>query len=215
MATIVRPHAYPDGAAARPDHANDNENVLYNEINGNLDFENLKAALQNAANGLVKLDGDAKVPLAQLPTTIPSGVIVMWSGTLGTIPAGWSLCDGTGETPDLRDKFIYGWSDGVDPGGTGGAATHIHTYSDLPAHSHSHSHGISPNPHTHDFILSSSSTIGPVIFGLNRLANWTHTTQGTSLTIDADATATGVAAPETDEGSTLPPYYKLAFIQKD
>lgn len=26
---------------------------------------------------------------------IPSGVIVMWSGTLANIPSGWQLCDGT------------------------------------------------------------------------------------------------------------------------
>ncbi|MFH1645240.1 MAG: hypothetical protein ABIB11_02360 [Candidatus Omnitrophota bacterium] len=30
------------------------------------------------------------------------------SGSIDTIPAGWLLCDGTNETPDLRDKFIFG-----------------------------------------------------------------------------------------------------------
>ena len=57
---------------------------------------------------------------------IPAGVIAMWSGTLATIPAGWTLCDGTAGTPDLRDRFVYGSSAGVDPGGTGGAPTHTH-----------------------------------------------------------------------------------------
>lgn len=37
------------------------------------------------------------------------------------------MCDGTAGTPDLRDRFIKGWAAGVDPGGTGGAATHTHT----------------------------------------------------------------------------------------
>ena len=57
---------------------------------------------------------------------VPVGGIIMWSGTLASIPSGWKLCDGTSGTPDLRDKFIYGWSAGVDPGGTGGATTHTH-----------------------------------------------------------------------------------------
>src|SRR5262245_14075787 len=39
---------------------------------------------------------------------LPSGVIVMWSGTIATIPSGWFLCDGTNGTPDLRDKFVVG-----------------------------------------------------------------------------------------------------------
>jgi len=54
---------------------------------------------------------------------LPAGIIVMWSGTLATIPAGWALCNGTQGTPDLRDKFIKGWSQGVNPGGTGGSVS--------------------------------------------------------------------------------------------
>ncbi|WP_066497729.1 tail fiber protein [Abyssisolibacter fermentans] len=38
--------------------------------------------------------------------SIPSGVIVMWSGS--TVPEDWLLCDGTNGTLDLRDHFIYG-----------------------------------------------------------------------------------------------------------
>jgi hypothetical protein len=42
--------------------------------------------------------------------TIPTGVIVMWSGSIATIPSGWELCDGTCSItcPDLRDRFIVG-----------------------------------------------------------------------------------------------------------
>lgn len=59
-------------------------------------------------------------------SSIPAGVIVMWSGTLAAVPAGWALCDGAAGTPDLRDKFIKGWASGVNPGGTGGNLTHSH-----------------------------------------------------------------------------------------
>jgi hypothetical protein len=58
--------------------------------------------------------------------SLPAGVIVMWSGLLINIPAGWNLCDGTNGTPDLRERFIKGWTDAVDPGGTGGSNTHTH-----------------------------------------------------------------------------------------
>lgn len=67
-----------------------------------------------------------------------SGVIVMWSGSLGAIPTGWALCDGRNGTPDLRDRFIVGASGdyaGVpkstltgEPTQNGGSATHSHTF---------------------------------------------------------------------------------------
>ena len=208
MGTIVRPHAYPDGAVARPDHANENETILYSEINANLDWDNIKAALVNAPNGLVKLDANGKVAAAQ--GGVPSGVIVMWSGTLATIPSGWSLCDGTGGTPDLRDKFIYGWTDGVDPGGTGGATTHTHTYSDLPEHTHG-----SAGAHTHNVGLNDNNIFGyaGVLGGDDMVYGWT----GGLISTAAAHThpSAGVASPETDAASSLPPYYKLAFIIKD
>jgi len=56
----------------------------------------------------------------------PQGAILMWSGTIAAIPAGWKLCDGTAGTPDLRDKFVRGAPPATDPGGTGGSDTHTH-----------------------------------------------------------------------------------------
>jgi len=44
-----------------------------------------------------------------------AGMIMMWSGTIATIPTGWLLCNGSNSTPDLRDKFIIGAS--ADSGG--------------------------------------------------------------------------------------------------
>jgi hypothetical protein len=45
-----------------------------------------------------------------------TGMILIWSGTVATIPDGWHLCDGTEGTPDLRNKFIVGAGDSYDPG---------------------------------------------------------------------------------------------------
>lgn len=66
---------------------------------------------------------------------IGSGIIVMWHGLIANIPAGWLLCDGTYGTPDLRESFVVGAGDGVDPGGTGGATTHTHPFTGS-GHSH-------------------------------------------------------------------------------
>lgn len=236
MAVIVRPHTYSDGAVARPDQANLNETTLYNLVNGNIDWGNIKAALQNAANGLVKLDANGDVPLPQIPESlksqVPAGVIVMWSGTLATIPAGWSLCDGTGETPDLRGKFIYGWTDGVDPGGSGGAATHTHTVG-------THTHGVgtlavaSAGAHQHQLPLGNPPGVYVVTQGIFGTGASSLTygcgagcgdkgsfnlllseSKGAHIhTLSGSSAAGGVA--NTGAGSTLPPYYKLAFIQKD
>lgn len=57
---------------------------------------------------------------------VPSGVILLWSGAIVDIPTGWSLCDGTGGTPDLRDRFVLGAGSTYDPNDTGGADTHQH-----------------------------------------------------------------------------------------
>ncbi|UCG70652.1 MAG: hypothetical protein JSV09_06455 [Thermoplasmata archaeon] len=68
---------------------------------------------------------------------VPSGVIVMWSGSVTSLPDGWKLCDGTSGTPDLSGKFIVSYdssdSDYDAIGDSGGTTTnniqHSHTYS--------------------------------------------------------------------------------------
>ena len=62
---------------------------------------------------------------------VPRRAIIMWSGTLATIPAGWALCDGTLTTPDLRNRFLYGVVPGENPGGTGDSSSHSHNV-DIP-----------------------------------------------------------------------------------
>lgn len=59
---------------------------------------------------------------------VPTGGIIMWSGSTANIPSGWVLCDGTAGTPDLRDRFIVGSGTKFTHASTGGSF-------DLPAHS--------------------------------------------------------------------------------
>ena len=42
------------------------------------------------------------------PLGVPIGGIIMWSGSIASIPSGYKLCDGNDGTPDLRDRFIVG-----------------------------------------------------------------------------------------------------------
>lgn len=60
--------------------------------------------------------------------TLPTGIIAIWSGSAASIPAGWTLCDGSPGTPDLRDKFVVGAGGAYAVDAQGGAATHTHTF---------------------------------------------------------------------------------------
>ncbi len=72
--------------------------------------------------------GAASADVATFGAAFPAGVIVMWSGTIGTIPPGWKICDGTNGTPNLLAKFIKGVATAAtNPGATGGAASVSYT----------------------------------------------------------------------------------------
>ena len=81
---------------------------------------------------------------------MPSGGIIMWSGSTGNIPTGWTLCDGTDGAPDLRDRFIAGAGGQYNSNDTGGEDTVTLTESEMPSHDHSgstptggaHNHGL-------------------------------------------------------------------------
>jgi len=52
---------------------------------------------------------------------VPQNTIIMWHGAIGSIPAGWTLCDGTEGTPDLRDRFLLGAGGDRNPADVGGS----------------------------------------------------------------------------------------------
>ena len=86
-------------------------------------------------------DQNNMITIAATGLGIPSGVIVMWSGSIANIPAGWALCDGTNGTPNLRDRFIVGAGNTYNPGDTGGEAFHRLTIAEMPRHEHSYNIG--------------------------------------------------------------------------
>lgn len=125
---------------------------------------------------------------------IPVGVIVMWSGNLADVPSGWALCDGAGGTPDLRDRFVYGWTNGVQPGGIGGTDTYSLTVGQLP-------------PHTHTSNVNVSSYLA--VNGTGRGVVPTNSLEGT-VPYSGTSGSTGSG----EEIDNRPAYYKLAFIMK-
>lgn len=56
----------------------------------------------------VALVYSAGVRASDISYVVPSGGIIMWSGAIANIPAGWVLCNGSNGTPDLRNQFVVG-----------------------------------------------------------------------------------------------------------
>lgn len=80
------------------------------------------------------------VAIVLLGPDFEPGCIGMWCGSVGSIPSGWFLCDGTHGTPDLRDKFILGSGLSFSPGNNGGSVNHDHSFTSN-GHTHTESAG--------------------------------------------------------------------------
>lgn len=74
--------------------------------------------------------------MAPPPNNPPLGSIVMFSGDIDHLPAGWNCCDGTNGTPDLRDLFIVGAGKSYNPGQTGGLNEVTLEPEQIPPHTH-------------------------------------------------------------------------------
>ena len=110
------------------------------------------------------------------PGTIPVGGIIMWSGN--TVPTGWSLCNGSNGTPDLRNRFIVGSGDSYNTGATGGDDSYSLTLGQLPEHFHSQP------THTHPAgTLNVNGDTG------NQSANHSH---NASLSVTINNNTTGI-----------------------
>jgi microcystin-dependent protein len=158
---------------------------------------------------------------------IPTGGIIMWSGAVDAIPAGWALCDGQNNRPDLRNRFIVGAGGAgatYAPHATGGTQTVTLTVSQLPGHTHGPGtlNIVGSGGHTH-------STNAPIknvkAVGINSgggenaqnpdIGDATTTAGGGTHTHPA-STFAGLTA-STGSGAAIenrPPYYALAFIIK-
>lgn len=150
---------------------------------------------------------------------IPLGAIAMWSGVLGTIPANWSLCDGTGGTPNLIAKFLRGAPAATDPGNMGGAdsTTHAsmtaaggHTHT-AQTQTHNHTTNLAGN-HNHGAVAAYIDWCGNDPFFSNKASgNHQHTVNNANHTHTMDNPGNHTHTISTDD--SRPPFFELAFIQ--
>lgn len=143
-------------------------------------------------------------------SNMPAGVIVMWSGSIATIPGGFFLCDGTNGTPDLRNRFIIGaQNDTTLPASTTiENGTNTKTGGTKNAVIVSHTHTATQAAHTHNVPQGnlSSGTLNAFFNSVATVGGIATTSAQPAITVDA----TGVSG----DNANLPPYYALAFIMK-
>lgn len=144
--------------------------------------------------------------------TVPSGGIIMWSGSIASIPSGWLLCNGTSGTPDLRDRFVIGAGTNYAVGATGGSKDAI-----VVAHSHTATSTVSDPGHTHSFTQRGDDGVGtPTLYsvvGANAdIGAGTGNMASASTGVTVSTTVASSGSSGTD--ANLPPYYALAYIMK-
>ena len=176
---------------------------------------------------LLKIEdtGDAGELLvkSQLGGIVPSGGIIMWSGS--TIPEGWVLCNGSNGTPNLQNRFIQGGSIG-QIGGTGGSASNSHTHSVNPPNTTSttsgaHDHTVNPGSFDAVFYTGPGSTTKAGNISFNLPGSFTHASVNVPTTTSSEHTGhthdVNIGSFTSGGASTnenRPPYYVLAFIMK-
>ncbi len=143
---------------------------------------------------------------------VPSGGIILWSGSTGSIPAGWYLCDGSNGTPNLQDQFVVGAGNSYAVGATGGADTVTLSTSQMPSHTHTFSGTTSTiGDHTH------SIPDGSGVDGAQALeaGNVTGTIQSGAAGAHSHTFSGTTASEGSGSGhENRPPYYALAYIMK-
>lgn len=139
---------------------------------------------------------------------LTTNIIALWAGWQGnnSVPMNWQICDGTGGSPDLRNKYLRGAGTGADAGTTGGSLTNVHDIT----HTHTgagHTQGAStssePTPSSHNSISTGGSNCCSVL-------NHTHSVNSTnSTTVTPDTYSGTLTTLETVE----PVYKKTCAIQ--
>lgn len=166
--------------------------------------------------------GDYSIPTTSgTNSPVPSGGIIMWSGSTSSIPSGWALCDGSNGTPDLRDRFVIGAGNSYSVNATGGNATHTHSMSTAGEHNH----GLSGNT-AGITNYNPSGSYPNIYYAKDDSQGWssdsyleTHTDgsqdEGNHAHMLYGNTGNNGSHSHTNTSSShLPPYLALAYIMK-
>jgi hypothetical protein len=140
-------------------------------------------------------------------TPIPAGGIFLWSGSIGSIPAGYVLCNGSNGTPDLRDRFVIGAGSSYAVNATGGSADAV-----VVTHTHAATSTVTDPGHTHtnDAIYFGTGGIASSTGGSNLVVGATINSAVTGVTVATTNANAGVSGT----GANIPPYYALCYIMK-
>ena len=156
---------------------------------------------------------------------VPVGGILAFSGTFGgegnrfPIPLGedapdmhWCLCDGTTTNglpvPDLRGRMIRGASDSVPAGSTGGSEKHSHSLSGTVGATTLTVEQLASHKHGGTVILGSGA--GGGVPGTSSTAYYLRAMDNAGGSQPHTHTLDGAS----EEESSLPPYYTLAYIMR-
>ena len=158
---------------------------------------------------------------------IPVGGIIMWSGAIKNIPAGWALCDGNDGRPNLTSRFIVGakvdkanYSDQNEKDGeyytgqTGGYNEVKLALNQIPKHRHEYAGddqlvGIDSEC-TEKIRLTNKNSAYDADSRLDMPKEWQSKVYGTSYE-GGDSTQSD---RPTVAHENRPPYYALAFIMR-
>jgi hypothetical protein len=185
--------------------------------------------------GYLSVSGVAQVPNPTQAThaatkgyvdgAIPIGGIIMWSGTIATIPSNWKICDGSNNTPDLRNRFVIGAI--VDSNQRAmtnlettlyGDVTQTQTGGTKDAVVVAHSHSATSN----DVTPPTGITELGLLYRMNEAGtggNFHRAAVGntpyyTGASGSHRHTITVAEQGESGTNKNLPPYYALAFIMR-
>jgi hypothetical protein len=167
-----------------------------------------KFVLQNANAVLIQTLDNIYPILQNAPASapaVPTGGIILWSGSTGSIPATWYLCDGTNGTPDLRNSFIVGAGSTYAVNATGGTA-------DAIVVSHTHTASVTDPGHLHTYSQAGGTdTVSGG--GITIQTNKSPATSNTSTAVTG-ISVTNASSGVSGTNANLPPYYALAYIMK-
>lgn len=183
-------------------------------VNKNVGIGKATASYPLDVSGTINVRGKIKENNNEL---LPYGSIMMWSGTIATIPGGWVLCNGNNGTPDLRNRFIVGA--GADSSGIAmttitGSDTKTGGSKDAPVVAHTHTGSTTTNgEHTHIYHRYTGTDIlyGTIWNDNNDGRYWDDPT-GSSGSHNHSFTTDVTGASR--DNANLPPYYAIAFIMK-
>jgi hypothetical protein len=147
----------------------------------------------------------------------PSGGIIMWSGTIATIPSGWLLCNGSSGTPDLRNRFVIGAfqdTTGVAYTTVTGADTQTGGSKDaiVVSHTHTATSTVTDPGHFHTVPPSVSDAIGGG--GAQQAYRGSGPSNTSTATTGVTVATTNATAGSSGTNANLVPYFALAYIMK-